>query len=88
MNVPVTGPVLIEKAAEIAPLLKDNFIPTPSWVEKFKQRRGIVFGIISGEAAAAPKVVANNWASDALQKILARYSPSDVYNADKTGLFF
>ena len=88
MNVPVTGPVLIEKAAEVAPLLKDNFIPTPSWVEKFKQRRGIVFRVISGEAAAAPKEVANNWASDALQKILARYSPSDVYNADETGLFF
>ena len=47
MNVPVTGPVLIEKAAEIAPLLKVNFITTPSWVEKFKQRRGIVFRVIS-----------------------------------------
>ena len=88
MNVPVTGPVLIEKAAEIAPLLKVNFITNPSWVEKFKQRRGIVFRVISGEAAAAPKEAANNWASDALQKILARYSPSDVYNADETGLFF
>ena len=76
MNVPVTGPVLIEKAAEIAPLLKDNFIPTPSWVEKFKQRRGIVFRVISGEAAAAPKEVANNWASDALQKILIFLPPN------------
>ncbi|GFR65308.1 tigger transposable element-derived protein 6 [Elysia marginata] len=88
MNVPLSGPVVIGKAAEIAQLMNVNFIPTPSWVEKFKQRRGITFRVISGEAAAAPKDEAQNWASNALQKILKEYSPEDVYNADETGLFF
>ncbi|GFR68228.1 tigger transposable element-derived protein 4 [Elysia marginata] len=44
--------------------------------------------VISGEAAAAPKDEAQNWASNALQKILKAYCPEDVYNADEMGLFF
>ncbi|GFR99979.1 tigger transposable element-derived protein 4 [Elysia marginata] len=39
MNVPSSGPVVIGKAAEIAQLMNVNFTNTPSWVEKFKQRR-------------------------------------------------
>ncbi|GFS04425.1 tigger transposable element-derived protein 6 [Elysia marginata] len=32
-------PVVIGKAAEIAQLMNFNFTPSPSWVEKFKQRK-------------------------------------------------
>ena len=73
---------------QIAQLMNIDFVPTPTWLEKFKQRRGITFRVISGEAAAAPKEEAQHWASDALQKIMALYTPADIYNADETGLFF
>ncbi|GFR61810.1 tigger transposable element-derived protein 4-like protein [Elysia marginata] len=39
MNVPLSGPVVRGKAAEIAQLMNFNFTPTPGWVEKFKQRK-------------------------------------------------
>ncbi|GFS21054.1 tigger transposable element-derived protein 4 [Elysia marginata] len=39
MNVPLSGPVVVGKAAEIAQLMNLNFTPTPSWVKKFKQRK-------------------------------------------------
>ena len=65
-----------------------DFVLIPIWLETFKQRRGITFRVISEEAAATPKEEAQHWASDALQKILARFTPADIYNADKTRLFF
>ena len=80
MNVSLSGPVIIGKATEIAQLMNIDFVPTTSWLEKFKQRRGITFRVISGEAAATPKEEAQHWASDALQKILAMYTPADIYN--------
>ena len=78
MNVPLSGPVIIGKATDIAQLMNIDFVPTPSWLEKFKQRRGITFCIISEEAAPAPKEEAQHWASDALQKILVSYTPADI----------
>ena len=71
MNVPLSGPVIIGKATEIAQLMNINFIPTLGWLENLKQRRGITFHLISRKAvAAALKEEAQYWAFDALQKIL------------------
>ncbi|GFS07850.1 GON-4-like protein [Elysia marginata] len=39
MNVPLSGPVVKGKAAEVVRLINFNSTPIPSWVEKFKQRK-------------------------------------------------
>ena len=87
MIVPLSCPVIIGKATEIVQLMNINFVPTLSWLEKFKQWREITFRVISGEVAAALKEEAQHWASDALQKILGRYTPADIYNVNETKLF-
>ena len=47
--------LLLARHIEIAQLMNIDFVPTPSRLEKFKQRRGITFRVIGGEASAAPK---------------------------------
>ena len=42
-NVPIDGPVLIEKAISIAEELGIDFEPNPAWLNRFKTRNGIVF---------------------------------------------
>ncbi|XP_052696183.1 tigger transposable element-derived protein 4-like [Crassostrea angulata] len=69
--------------------LGDDFKFTIGWLERFKGRHSITFKRVCGES----KSVADGtdamkaWASS-LQTILAEYSPSDIFNADETGLFF
>nr|XP_034336051.1 tigger transposable element-derived protein 4 [Crassostrea gigas] len=88
-NVPVSGPLLIAKAQEFASQLGDDFKCSTGWLERFKKRHSITFKRVCGES----KSVADGtdamkaWASS-LQTILAECSPSDIFNADETGLFF
>lgn len=88
-NVPVSGPLLIAKVQEFASQLGDDFKCTAGWLERFKERHSITFKPVCGES----KSVADGtdamkaWASS-LQTILAEYSPSDIFNANETGLFF
>lgn len=88
MQVPVSGPILLEKAAELAKTMGIVFNSSPSWIERFKARNGIHFRTICGESASAPVDGANKWISTDLQRILAEYEPKDIFNADETGLFY
>lgn len=52
-NFPISGPILEEKAGEIASQLGiDNFKMSDGWLSRFKKRHGLVFKTISGEGAA------------------------------------
>ncbi|XP_064463597.1 tigger transposable element-derived protein 6-like [Ornithodoros turicata] len=48
----------------------------------------IVGKTASGECHAADTEQASAWRKDRLPEIMETYKPSDIYNADETGLFF
>lgn len=51
-NIPISGPILQQKANDIARLMgKENFECSSSWVHRFRARHSIACGKICGEAA-------------------------------------
>lgn len=73
----------------MAELLKiEGFKASNGWLDNFKERHGIVFKEVQGEAAAVDMEAVDNWRQDILSKLLAEYSPSNVFNVDETGLFW
>ena len=55
---------------------------------QFKTRKGIGFCTIKGEAKAVKPEALDAWKNTLLPKLLKEYSPDDIYNADKTDLFY
>ena len=89
MNVPLSGPIVMEKASQFAVALDNkDFKPNPGWLERFKGRYNISFRVISGESNSAPQEAAKSWAGGKLQSVLADFNPNDIFNADETGLYF
>lgn len=88
-NFPVSGPILAEKAREIATRMGiENFNISDGWLSRFKRRHGLVFKAVSGEAAAVNRDVCSTWQQGRLQEILNAYDPRDVFNVDEMGLFY
>ena len=88
MYVPISGPILIEKGEQLAQELGHTDCKlSGGWLDRFKQRHGIVFKTMSGEAASAKDIDTSEWEAT-LQKILEDYNPRDIFNADETGLFY
>lgn len=87
-NIPVSGPMLIEKAKEIALKLdvKDAFFST-GWLHKFKARHGISCKMISGEGKDVPQESVEDWLSN-VGELINGYDLKDIFNADETGLFY
>ncbi|XP_043462863.1 tigger transposable element-derived protein 4-like [Leptopilina heterotoma] len=87
-NITVSGPVLMEKAEFYAKSLKiDNFRVSNGWLEKFKKRHGLTFRKICGESKSVNNDVCEEW-KGTLQNLVKEYDPSDIFNADETGLFY
>lgn len=88
-NLPISGPILQEKARQIATELDDKyvFMASNGWLEKFKIRHGISYRTICGESAAVNPITTNEWINR-LPTIIDGYDCSDIFNADETGLFF
>ena len=70
-----------------AQLNTDNFSASNRWVSRFKDRHGLVFKKLAGESAEVSVESTDAWL-ESLPSLLWGYEPRDVYNADKTGLFF
>ena len=64
-----------------------NFKASNGWLEKFKNRHGIVFRALCGESASVDSTTVEEW-KNRLPTLLHSYSMDNVYNADETGLFF
>src|SRR6185369_15960584 len=86
----LTDAILTEKAKNFAQLLNipsDNFKFSCGWLSKFKKRHNITQIVKHGEDASAD----NNAiiiAIPQLREILKEYDLKDIFNMDKTGLFF
>lgn len=88
-NVPLTGPLIREKALEFAEMLEvENFQASVGWLNRFRERYGVVTKCISGEASDVPMESINEWRNGEVAAIIENYSPNDVFNADEAGVFF
>ena len=87
-NVPINGPMLLEKAHSLAIQLNSDFQPNSSWLERLKKRENISFQKIHGEKRAADTEGAESWTSQILTSIVEGYEPHNIFNVDESGLFY
>ncbi|XP_046661293.1 tigger transposable element-derived protein 4-like [Homalodisca vitripennis] len=87
-NLPVSGPILKEKAAQFAAQLnKPDFRASNGWLQNFKKRNEVIFKKVTGESASVDDNVCTEW-SQKLPDLVKGYKPDDIFNADETGLFY
>jgi hypothetical protein len=88
-NIAISGPILQTKASLLAKELGHNdFKCSDGWLHRFKQRKGISFRVIRGEAHDVDGGVVEGWRANVLAELLTEYEPARIYNADECGLFF
>ncbi|KAK9731551.1 CENP-B N-terminal DNA-binding domain [Popillia japonica] len=88
-NVPISGPILKQKAEEIAERRgKSDFKATNGWFCRWKNRNQVSFKKIQGEAKDADITGANKWVREVLPGLLENYNSSSIYNCDETALYY
>ena len=89
-NIPISGPILQEKALQIAKALDvapSEFKASNGWLDRFKNRNGIKARSISGEAGDVSQTTVDSW-KERLPDILQGWEPENIWNMDETGQFF
>ncbi|XP_025409934.1 tigger transposable element-derived protein 6-like [Sipha flava] len=87
-NLPVSGPLLQEKALEVVNEVGlENFKASNGWLEKFRERHNISFKNICGEGNSVDTSVVEKWL-EKLKTLISDYEPKNIFNCDETGLFF
>ena len=88
MNIPVSGPILQEKALYFAQELGyESFKASNGFLEKFKERQGISGQAVCGEEKSVDPDIVETW-SERLPDICRSYSMKDRFNADETGFMW
>ena len=89
-RMPISEAVLVEQATYIAHRIKalpETKHMTRGWIMSFKKRHDIRQRAVCGEAGTVdPNVI--NLALPELQQRISVFSPRDVFNFDKTSLFY
>ena len=76
-NIPLTGPMLQAKAAEIASGLQiEKFAPSNGWLEVFQRRNNVNFRALCGESANVDGEAADDWKRH-LPAVVERYAVED-----------
>lgn len=85
---PISGEMLLEKANELASF-SDGEIPiSSSWINRWKARHSISTKKLVGEASSVNPAIVDEWINTKLPLLSKEFSPSDIFNADETGLFW
>ena len=88
-DIPLSSPVLEEKASDIAKHLdKPDFKPSTGWLSRWKERNNIVFKKQHGEKKDADIPAVDNYITNILPDIMKKYNEEDIYNADETGIYY
>ena len=88
-DIPVTGPMIQQKAMEYARELGHvQFTASSGWLQNFKDRHNIAFRAICGESEAVSPEDVTEWITHVLPDLIKDYASSDIFNADETGLFY
>jgi len=87
-NIPVSGPMLQAKTAEIASCLQiEKFSASSGWLEAFRRRNNINFRALHGESANVDKEAADDWKRH-LAAVVEGYAIEDQFNADETAVLY
>lgn len=85
----VTGPMVLEQAKKFALMLKvKDFEPSNGWLHRWKKKENINFQKIHGEKNSADQASASEWIKNQLPELMTNYEPSNIFNADESGLFY
>lgn len=85
----VNGLVLTVKANEIAKKLNiTDFSGSYGWLDRFRNRHGVIYRKIHGESEAVDENSTTSWKETTLPNLFKDLSPENTYNADEFGLFF
>ncbi|XP_028649015.2 jerky protein homolog-like [Erpetoichthys calabaricus] len=88
-GIPITGPLIQEKALQLNKLMDSDvsFTASCGFLDRWKKRHGIRQLTITGEKLSADNEAAVEYLEE-FKCIISSYSPQQVYNADETGLNF
>lgn len=69
---------------------RKGFVASKGWFEQFKKRSGLRSLVLHGEAASADTGAAKRYVEEGFPKIIKEggYVPEQVFNMDKTALFW
>lgn len=87
-NIPVSGPLLKEKATEFGQMFGVDFTCSNGWIDRFKARHSISFAKICGEAKSVDLNVTSDWLTETWPVVRNPYKDEDIFNGDETGLFY
>ena len=88
-NIQLQGSLIREQAQKFANELGiQSFQASTGWLDKFKNRNGIVQKVMSGESASVCEADCEDYRLNVLPALLADYDACDIFNADEAGLFF
>ena len=87
-GMPISGPMLQQKAKDLAQSMGISFDPSLSWVQRWREHQGIVFKRQHGEKQDHDSAAAEHWVSNVWPDIQSKYDACDIYNCDETGLYF
>lgn len=87
-NIPILGPIMKAKAENFAEELSlSAFKASEGWLGKFKRRHHINYCQTNGEARSVDISVTGDWINRVWPKLKENYASSDIFNADKAGIF-
>lgn len=86
-NIPLSGPLVKEKADMIALKSGIEFKCSNGWLQRFQKRNNIVSLRVTGEGSSVDKGAADTWREN-VKHILQDYAAKDIFNMDESGIFF
>ena len=78
----ISGPILIEKARQLAAADGKEFTPNSSWLQRWKVRHSVVWHKQQREKQDADCNAAETWTECIMPKLLDSFNPADIFNAD------